>query len=142
MSDTNNSAEKIKLLLDVYEQDRNHVMIFVSVCFALPAFTLSQLKLEGSPALTRLALVISLGLFVSAGLFFFRYAQRQNWKRLDGVQSILRMDPEALRETLMGQHGLWSTFGHVYNTGSILLRVAALFYVIFFVLYLFPKIVL
>lgn len=142
MSDPERDSDRIKLLLDVYGQDSTQVMVFVSICFALPAFTLSQIKLDGVPTVTKVILLLSLFLFIIAGLFFFRYAQYQNWKRLQGVDSILRMNPEELKDVLMGpERGLWAMGWRFYRGGTVLLTLAAALYAVFFVLYFFPMIV-
>ena len=142
MADPDRDADKIKLLLDVYSQDSTQVMVFVSVCFALPAFTLAQLKLDGLPTMTRSVLLSSLFLFIVAGVLFFRYAQHQNWKRLEGVGSILTMDPDKLRNVLMGpEQGVWAVAWHFYQGGTSVLTIAACLYAAFVVLYLFPGIV-
>src|SRR5262245_37711089 len=118
MADSDRDADKIKLLLDIYGQDSTQVMVFVSVCFAIPGFTLSQLTIDGLPAVTRTLLFISLFLFVVAGVLFFRYAQHQNWKRLEGAESILAMNPHELRDVLMGpKRGLWAASWHLYDGG-------------------------
>ena len=134
------SSSQVKLLLDIFEQDRKHVMIFVSLCFAIPAFTLSHLSIRETPLWGRVMLVTSLALFVSAGLFFFRYVQRQNWKRLEGVPFILSGAVEELREVLMGPTcGLWARYGWLYKSGSFLLKTASLFYLLFLFCEIFPR---
>lgn len=142
MADPERDADRIKLLLDVYAQDHTQVMVFVSVCFALPAFTLSQVTLDGLPTTTRVVLLLSLFLFIVAGLLFFRYAQYQNWKRLEGVESILAMNPARLRDVLMGlEHGLWAVAWRLYKGGTYALTLAACLYAVFFLLHFFPGIV-
>ena len=142
MADPERDADRIKLLLDVYAQDNTQVMVFVSVCFALPAFTLSQVTLDGLPTITRAVLLLSLFFFMVAGLLFFRYAQHQNWKRLEGVENILAMNPTKLRDVLMGpRQGLWAVAWRLYKGGTYSLTLAACLYAVFFVLYFFPGIV-
>ncbi|MEI6267842.1 MAG: hypothetical protein WCP01_03100 [Methylococcaceae bacterium] len=136
------NAEKIKLLLDIYSQDSKQVMVFVSICFALPAFTLSQVKLEGLPTSSRAVLLISFFLFIVAGLIFFCYTQYQNRKRLEGIQSILALNPDGLREILMGpRQGLWAIAWPLYRSATLILILAASAYAMFFILYFFPGIV-
>jgi hypothetical protein len=140
MSDAERDIDRIKLLLDVYGQDSTQVMVLVSLCFALPAFTLSQVKLDGLSTIAKVFLLISLLLFIMSGLLFFRYAQYQNWKRLEGVDSILRMDPVELKDVLMGpRRGLWAIAWRFYTRGTLILTFAAGSYALFFVMYLFPR---
>ena len=134
------AGSQMKLLLDVYEQDRKHVMILVTLCFAIPAFTLQHLLVRDGTFWVRGFLLTSLVLFVAAGLFFFRYAQRQNWKRLEGVEFILKGRVEELYDVLMGPtKGLWARHGWLYRVGGSLLKIASTFYVFFLGLYLFSK---
>lgn len=140
MDHSPSSGNQVKVLLDIFEQDRKHVMIFVSLCFAIPTFTLSHLSIREIPLWGRVMLVVSLALFVSAGLFFFRYVQRQNWKRLEGVPFILSGEVEELRDILMGPtHGLWARYGWLYKSGSFLLNAASVFYLLFLLGEIFPK---
>lgn len=140
MPDEELSHEKIKFLLDIYEADRKQVMILVTACFAIPAFTLAHTTPADLSLATRAVLFASLALFISAGLSLFHYVQRQNWKRLETAESILQMDPNAVRNILMGpKQGLWARAGSLYRFGELLLILASLVWAIFFFLFLFSR---
>jgi len=137
MDSDETKAKKIELILEIYEHDRKHVMLFVSVCLALPAFTLAQLHLQTTPIIAKVLLLVSMSLFVAAALCYFRYAQIQSWKMLWAVDLILSLDPEKLRKELMGKDlGAWATAGWYYNVGSKLLKTASALYLGFLIFYL------
>ena len=54
------SANKIKWLLDAYEHDRKHVMLFVTICLAIPAFTLAHMPAKETGPVERGVLSASL----------------------------------------------------------------------------------
>jgi hypothetical protein len=135
------SASKIKLLLEAYEQDRRHVMLFVTICFAIPAFTLAHMPPKEVGFAARSVLFASLLAFIVAGLLYFRYAQYQNWKRLHGVRFILAGDLERLYDELMGpKNGLWASHRWWYQGGGWLLRLASGLYIAFLAIDLFRKV--
>lgn len=134
------SANKVKLLLDAYEQDRKHVMLFVTICFAIPAFTLAHLPPKEAGSIERGVLSASLLTFIVAGLSYFRYAQHQNWRRLQGVRSILAGDLEHFYNVLVGaETGLWAAHRKWYQAGGWLLRLASVLYIAFLAIELFRK---
>ena len=127
---------RMEVLLDLLERDRQHVMVYVGVCFGVPALSLSALKLEAVGVGLRVLLVLSLAGFVLAGIFYFLYAQRLHWMRLGGIQAIMDRNPEALRTALFDpKTGPWARYAHLYLTGQVILVLAAVLYVGFFVLY-------
>jgi hypothetical protein len=135
--------EKIKLLLEIYEQDRKQTMLFVSFCFLLPGLTLAQAKavdIVHTNTPTRLILLLSLALFIGAGLLLLRYVRWQNWIRLGAKEAIFELDPEKVKEILMGHKGLYARYWRLYENGVKLLWIAAVVYLIFIVSYFFPNI--
>jgi len=132
------NSSTIKMLLDILEQDRRQVMLFVVLCFAIPSFTLSTIQISSTPFLIRIFLVISLTLFITSGILYFFYSQRIHHKRLKGLQSIIDQDPSLLREELFGsKKGIWAKAGNLYLAGTISISLAFVNYILFFILFLF-----
>lgn len=132
------NSSTIKMLLDILEQDRRQVMLFVVLCFAIPSFTLSTIQISSTPFLIRIFLVISLTLFITSGILYFFYSQRIHHKRLEGLQSIIDQDPSLLREELFGsKKGIWAKAGNLYLAGTISISLAFVNYILFFILFLF-----
>ena len=132
------NSSTIKMLLDILEQDRQQVMLFVVLCFAIPSFTLSTIQISSTPFLIRIFLVISLTLFITSGILYFFYSQRIHHKRLEGLQSIIDQDASLLREELFGsKKGIWAKAGNLYLAGTISISLAFVNYILFFILFLF-----
>jgi len=132
------NSSTIKMLLDILEQDRRQVMLFVVLCFAIPSFTLSTIQISSTPFLIRIFLVISLTLFITSGILYFFYSQRIHHKRLEGLQSIIDQDASLLREELFGsKKGIWAKAGNLYLAGTISISLAFVNYILFFILFLF-----
>ncbi|BAZ39296.1 hypothetical protein NIES4101_52480 [Calothrix sp. NIES-4101] len=104
-----NSEEQTKLLFEIIEQDRQHVMLYVGICFTIPAFSIAQFKITDMPLLVRCFLAISLLLFLFAGINYFYYAQAIHWRRLGTVREALKKEPEEVMNILMGsEKGIWA----------------------------------
>lgn len=129
-------ATKIKLLLDIVEKDRRHVMIYVSICFAIPAFTIANIKDLPRSYIIRGLLILALGSFIGAGVSYFTYAQRIHWKRLAAIQHVVALNAPAVRTELFDPaSGIWATAGCWYRCGNWLIFIAAFLYVAFFLTY-------
>lgn len=132
------SSATSQILLDILEQDRRQVMLFVLICFAIHSFTLSNSTVIDLPLLIRIFLVFSLTLFIISGVLFFTYTKTIHLKRFKGLQSITDNDPKLLREKLYSKkEGVWSTAGKYYKMGSLFLNFALILYVVFYILLLF-----
>ena len=134
----NNPVELIKILLDILEHDRKHVMLFVAICFAIPTFTLSKISILSTHIIARLVLLISLTSFILSGLSYFFYTQKIHRKRFKGLQNIMDLDQENLRRTFFGKsEGIWAEGAKFYNFGKTMLILASVSYILFFILFLF-----
>jgi hypothetical protein len=73
--------------------------------------------------------------------FYFRYAQLQNWGRLQRIRYILADDLENFYDVLVGQeNGLWARHKRWYLGGGWLLRLASSLYITFLAIDLFRKV--
>ena len=139
-TEENPSMDIMKILLEFLEYDRKHVMLYVAICFAVPTFTLSNIKILDAPLVTRIFLFISLSSFIIGGMGYFFYTRKIHHKRFKGIQNIMELDPEALRKTLFGvEEGVWAEARKFYNIGKVSLIIASNFYIIFFITLIFKK---
>ena len=145
MDEQTRSATVINILLSILEQDRKHVMLYVGGCFAVPTFTLGHLQPLRHHTLAEVVLAMSLAGFVSAGTCFFLYAQRLHWKRLEVIQDVIDLDAVRLRARIFGgerrshEPGVWKTAGTLFEAGQNILLLAALGYVVFFIINIFDQ---
>jgi hypothetical protein len=136
VGDEKSDDDRIAILLEILEHDRQHVMLYVAVCFGVPVFALSELSRPPSSPILRVILAAALVSFIGAGASYFFYAQRIHWKRLEGIKSIMNRDAEALRESLFGvSSGVWATAGHHYERGGHLLLGGSALFVVYVAAY-------
>jgi hypothetical protein len=138
MANNVSSLDQIQILLDIFDKDQKQVMVLVTICFAIPAFTVSQLTVQEMGLSGKILLLVASAFFVLSGLLLFYYSQRQNLKRLQVVQHVVTPDVTKARDVLMGQKiGLWAQYGPLYLFGIACLWIASTVYVVFFAFYLF-----
>src|SRR5438046_687244 len=117
--------EYIKTLVALLQDDARHVLLYVTVDFAVVLLFLSQIPIDRTlslPLWARSVLAAGLVSMLFSALAFFMYVRRIHINRYALARCIPSVDAVRAREIVAGKAGLWQTHKRRYFAGLWLLR--------------------
>ena len=118
--------EYIKALIGMVQDDKKHVMLYITADFAIAAIFLTQTPTElllMLPLWARTLIVTGIGLLGLSSLSFFKYVRHLHRNQMAVTRCLPSVDVERARELLAGRAGVWAVHGRWFTLGAWLMGV-------------------
>jgi hypothetical protein len=116
--------EYIKALIAIVQDDKKHVLLYITADFAIAAIFLTQTPAElllMLPLWARVLMVLGIAFLGLSSVSLFRYVQHLHLTQMAVTRCLPSVDVVRARELLAGGAGVWKMHGKWFGLGGWLM---------------------